>query len=266
MALTILAAPSQAHEFWIEPEPFAVPAGATVTATLRNGETFAGSSFSYIPGRTARFDMVTRDGVAPVPARMGDNPAFAVEDVPEGLLVIVHETADQRLTYRPRDERTGWERFVGFTEHKAMDGVPERHLERGFDREGVTERYRRYAKALVAVGDGAGADAPTGLRTEIVAEANPYTDDLSGGMPVRVLLDGAPRAAAQVELFERAPDGTVAVTTHRTDAEGVAVLPVRAGHEYLADAVAIEPLDPEAEDGAQWRTLWAALTFAVPGA
>lgn len=263
-ALCILSSQVQAHEFWIEPEPYAVPVDGSVTATLRNGETFAGSSFSYIPGRTERFDMVTAEGMLPVPARMGDDPAFDVDGLPEGLVVIVHETGDQTLTYTPRGDRSGWERFVDFTEHKAMDDVPERHLERGFDREGVTEQYRRFAKALVAVGDGAGADAPTGLRAEIVAEANPYTDDLSDGLPVRVLLDGAPRADAQVELFERAPDGGVAVTTHRTDGNGVAVLPVRTGHEYLADAVTIEPLDPVEADGAQWRTLWAALTFAVP--
>ena len=239
--------------------------GDRVTARFRNGEEMAGSTLSYIPGRSERFDMVVGGEIRAVPARLGDEPAFAVDGLPEGLLAIVHETVPQTLTYRPRGGRTGWERFVGFAEHKAMDGAIEAHRARGLPEEGVVERYRRYAKALVAVGSGEGSDAPVGLRTEIVAEANPYTADLSDGLPVRVLLDGQPRADAQIELFARAPDGTVAITTQRTDGDGRAVLAVAPGHEYLADAVALEPLDPEAEDGVMWQTLWAALTFAVPG-
>ena len=263
-ALCNIATWAQAHEFWIEAEAWQAPAGGSVTATFRNGEEMAGSSLSYIPDRSARFDMVVGGTAAPVPARLGDNPAADVGGLPEGLVILVHETAPQRLTYRPKDGRSGWERFQGFVDHKAMDGTIEAHRARGLPEEGVVERYTRFAKALVAVGAGEGADAPTGLRTEIVAEANPYTDDLSGGLPVRVLLEGAPRAGAQIELFDRAPDGAVTITTQRTDSEGRAVLAVTPGHTYLADAVAILPLDPEAEGGAMWHTLWAALTFAVP--
>ena len=261
-ALCIAAAQVQAHEFWIAPERFEVPEGEPVAASFRNGEKLRGSSLSFLPNRSERFDMVVRGETRPVPARIGDDPAFAVADLPEGLVVIVHETAPRRLTYADKDGRTGWERFVAFTGHKAMRGVLEAHRERGLAEEGVTERYRRFAKALVAVGDGAGADAPTGMLTEIVAEANPYADDLSAGLPVRVLMDGAPRADAQVELFEEDAEGVVSITKHRTDAEGRAVLPVKPGHSYLADAVAMRA----AEGDAQWESLWAALTFAVPGA
>ena len=262
-ALCIGALQAQAHEFWISPDAYAVDVGDPVTARFRNGEELRGSTLSFIPGRSARFDMVVGGEVLPVPAQIGDDPAFDLPRLREGLVAIVHETRDQDLRYDAKDGRSGWERFVAFTEHKAMDGVPEAHLARGLPREGVTERYRRFAKALVAVGDGAGSDRAVGLRTEIVAEANPYTDDLSGGMPVRVLFEGAPRADAQIELFEKGADGAVSITLHRTDADGRAVLPVAPGHEYLADAVTMLP----AEDGdAMWESLWAALTFAVPDA
>ncbi|KIT15292.1 DUF4198 domain-containing protein [Jannaschia aquimarina] len=254
---------AQAHEFWIEAEDYSVAPGETVTARFRVGEKLSGSSFSYLPNRTARYEMIVGGEARPVPVRIGDNPAFAVPDLPEGLLIVVHETTDSTLTYRDKGDRTGWERFVGFTEHKAMDGVPEAHLQRGLPQEEVREKYRRFAKALIAVGDGDGSDREVGLRSEIVAEANPYTDNLGGGLPVRVLLDGLPRPGAQVELFARAPDGEVEVTLHETDAEGRAMLPVQPGYEYLADSVAMVPLDPQS-DGAMWHSLWAALTFAVP--
>jgi hypothetical protein len=75
--------------------------------------------------------------------------------------------------------------------------------------------------------------------------------------------DGAPRAGAQVEMFARAPDGEVRVTTHRTDGDGLAVLPVARGHDYLLDSVTLLPLNPQADGDPAWLTLWAALTFSV---
>ncbi|MEM7711843.1 MAG: DUF4198 domain-containing protein [Pseudomonadota bacterium] len=259
LAMCILAGAAQAHEFWIEPERYMVPEGGAVTGTFRNGEDFAGSTLSYIPGRSERYDVIVGDLTTAVPARMGDNPALSLEDAPEGLLIVVHETADRRLTYR---EWAKWERFVA---HKAFDGVLKAHRARGLPEEGFRESYRRYAKALVAVGGGAGADRAVGLKTEIVAEANPYVDDLSGGLSVQVLLDGGPKAGAQVEMFEKGPDG-VEVTLHTADGAGRAVVPVRAGFEYLLDSVAIEPVEPAVAGDPVWMTHWAALTFAVPGA
>lgn len=271
--LCLTAAAAQAHEFWIDAERWQVAPGSDVAADFRVGEDFAGGAFSYIPARSARLDLRTAEGTEAIAARVGDLPAVTLEALPEGLATVIHETGESRLVYRDKGGRTGWERFTGFLDHKAMTGIAEAHLAAGLPREGVSEGFTRYAKALIGVGDAGGADAPTGLRTEIVTLANPYRDDLSGGLPVRVLLDGAPRAGAQVELFARAPDGTVTVTTHDADGGGVAVLPVEPGHAYLADSVAMVPGPGYAGgdgggdgdgDGPMWRSLWAALTFAVP--
>ena len=262
-AMCITGGAAQAHEFWIEAEDYTVGPGAEISATFRNGEEMVGSTLSYVPGRSARLDMAVGDEVVPVPVRIGDDPAVLVDGLPDGLVVIIHETTPADLTYRDRDGRTGWARFTGFVEHKDLTGVLAAHDARGLPREDVRERYTRFAKALVAVGDGAGSDRAFGLRTEFVALANPYTDDVAGGLPVRLLLDGTPRADAQIEFFARDPDGTVTIATLRTDADGVGLLPVRPGHEYLVDAVAMAPVETDGT-GPAWHSLWAALTFAVP--
>ncbi|WP_299818068.1 DUF4198 domain-containing protein [uncultured Jannaschia sp.] len=260
LASCILAGPLQAHEFWIEAEDYTVAPGERVTATFRNGEELEGSALSYLPGNSNRFDMVMDGEVRAVPARIGDNPAFDVADLPEGLLTIVHETGNLFVTYED------WDSWARFTEHKDFAFAQQAHLDRGLPETGFRETYRRYAKALVAVGDGAGRDAARGFEVEFVAEANPYTDDLSDGLPVRLLYGGAPRADGQIEMFARDAAGAVAVTYHRTDAEGRAVLPVEPGTEYMLDHVEIRPTEPEREGDAVWRTLWAALTFATPEA
>ncbi|NKX43088.1 DUF4198 domain-containing protein [Roseicyclus persicicus] len=248
-----------AHEFWIDPDAFVVAPGAVVAADLRVGEEFRGNAQAYLTRNFDRFEIRTGGEVRPVEGRLGDIPALSVAGLPEGLAVVVHQTRALPLTW------SEWERFLSFAEHKDLGDVTAMQAARGLDQVDVRETYIRYAKSLVAVGEGAGQDARVGLRTELVALTNPYTDDLSGGMAVQLWLDDAVRADAQVELFDEAPDGSVTITLHRTDADGIARLPVTPGHRYMVDAVALEPVEPAAATDPEWRTLWANLTFAVPG-
>ncbi|MGI3184715.1 DUF4198 domain-containing protein [Nioella aestuarii] len=252
------AVPSAAHEFWIEPLEFAVGPDDTLEARLRVGQEFDGVSMSYLSRNFTRFELAFGADITPVEGRLGQNPALSVEDHGQGLAVVLYETTDNTLTY---DE---WDRFLRFAAHKDFPDIEARHLGRGLPMTGFTESYSRHAKSLIAVGDGAGEDREYGLRTEFVALANPYTDDLSGGFPVQLFLDGEPRADAQVELFDRDADGEVTITLHRTDADGRAVLPVTPGHAYLADAVTLQEVTPNDNSNAVWHTLWASLTFEVP--
>jgi len=261
LVLTLAStSPALSHEFWIEPRDYRLDPGAPAVARLYVGQRMTGISYFYNPAQFARFDLVQGDRVVPVPGRVGDDPALDMVPPGPGLWTVVHQTAPLEVFYRD------WSKFVGFVEEKDFPGVLESHAARGLPETGFRESYTRFAKALIAVGDGAGADAEVGMLTEIVAETNPFADDLSGGMTLRVLYQGAPRAGVQLELFARAADGGVEITRHRTDAAGRVTVPVRPGVEYLADAVVMRPLpndDPGA--GPVWESLWAALTFRVPG-
>ena len=247
-----------AHEFWIDALDYAVDPGDFIAGDLRIGQEFSGAPVSFIPRSFTRFDVTMGDETRPVERRLGDLPALMMEDLPDGLAIVAHETTPTNLTY------TEWDRFVRFAEHKDFGDIAALHDGRGLSRERFVESYTRHAKALIAVGDGAGQDRALGLTTEIVALANPHTDDMSGGLPVQVYYLGEVRADVQVELFERAPDGTVTITLHRTNADGIAILPVTAGHEYLADHVVLEAVDPAEDGDPVWHSYWAALTFAVP--
>jgi uncharacterized GH25 family protein len=251
---------ANAHEFWLSPEAYTLAPDDKMQVRLRVGSGMKGAVVSFLPQDIARFEVVQGDSLRPVEGRMGDNPALVMEAGTDGLAVVVHETADSRLTY------TDFAVFQRFVAHKDFATALADHAARGLPETGFQETYRRHAKSLIAVGDGAGADSAMGLVIEIVALANPYTDDLTAGLPVLVLLDGAPRGDAQVELFETAPDATVTTTLHRTDADGRVVLPVRPGMEYLVDSVVLRALpndDPTA--GPVWHSDWASLTFRTPG-
>lgn len=257
LVAAFLASPLPAHEFWIAPLDYQIAPDAALRADLKVGDKLKGADFAYVPPNFRRFDVVVDGEVIPVTGRAGDMPALNMVVGREGLATVVHVTKDYTLTYK---DRATFERFCA---HKDIGWACAAHDGRGLDPDVVREMYTRFAKSLVALGNGQGADVELGLETEIVAEANPYTDDLTGGFPVRVLYQGAPRADTQVELFEQAGDGTVAIRLYRTDANGRAVVDVSPGHVYLLDAVKMLEL-PIEEGKPAWSSRWASLTFAVP--
>lgn len=259
-SLTCMSFAAKAHEFWISPEKHLVSPSGKVAASLRVGQDFVGNEQPYLPQNFERFDYALGGKVMPVEGRLGDRPALQMDAPGDGLMVIIHETNGLLLTW---DE---FERFEAFVEHKDAMWTLEAHKARGLSEEGVREIYTRYAKSLVGIGSAAGEDIVAGLETEIVALENPYTGDMSDGIDVRVLYQGAPRGDEQVEVYEMAEGGDVNVFTMRTDGNGVATVPVKAGARYMLDSVVLR--EPSAElanqRGIAWESLWANLTFGVP--
>ncbi len=229
-------------------------------ANLRVGETFKGATQSYISHATRRFEYELGGEVIEIRPRMGDRPAVNVVPDGEGLVTIVHTTADNIVTYRDIDK------FANFVTHKDAPGALAAQKADGVTESGFREVYSRYAKSLVALGSGEGQDREFGLETELVALENPYTDDMTDGLDVVLFYEGRPRSDAQIEIFERSPDTNVMVSVVRTDEQGRATVPVRAGNTYMLDAVVIRRPSPELaeERNAVWESLWANLTFLVP--
>lgn len=265
LAALTLAGGAEAHEFWIDPPAYVLPEGAPVVADLRVGEQFNGAARSLFPPQIRRFELGLGGDLDPVEGRPGDRPALNMPLAGQGLVTILHESSDSYLTYQAFDD------FAAFARHKDFVAALEAHVARGLPQDRVTERYSRYAKSLVALGHGRGTDRAQGLRVEFVALANPYTDPLPEAaqgaarlMPVQILVEGAPRADAQIEIYDRAPDGRVQVLIRRSDSAGRAEIPVRAGHSYLLDHVVLVPVDPPDDRGAVWESLWGSLTFSLP--
>ena len=259
--LTVVTAlPVQSHEFWIEPLAYQVDLDGTISGELTNGQAFEGSQLAYLPQRFTRFTVAAGMRQSNVENRLGARPALDIAPLAEGLSVISYQSQLATVGYAE------WDKFLTFAAHKDFADIEAMHDARGLPREGFTEGYWRFAKTLVGVGNAIGSDFRTGLATEFVALDNPYTDDLSSGIRVQLFYLDDLRTDAQVELFEKAPDGTVEITLHRTNADGIATLPVKAGHSYLVDAVVLREPNPELTGDAdiQWETLWAALTFGVP--
>ncbi len=260
ISITCIATVAKGHEFWIEPEKYQVTTGTDVVADLRVGQNFGGASQAYLTQNFRRFEYGANGQTEPITGRLGDRPAARLESLGAGLVVLIHETTDLKITWGE------FAKFESFVRHKDAEWVLEVHQSEGLSEENVAEAYSRYAKSLVAVGAGAGSDFETGLETEIIALENPYTDNMADGIDVRVLYQGNPRVGEQVEVFEKADSGDVSVFTLETDEIGEATVPVKAGHRYMLDSVVLrKPSEELAESrNVLWESLWANLTFAVP--
>ncbi len=253
----LLAGKVFAHEFWIDPLEYTVPSGGDIVADLRVGTEFRGAPMVYLPRDFIRFEIADANGLRPVEGRFGDRPAAQVSGVADGLVVMIHESTPKLVTW------SEWETFAAFAEHKDFGGVEARHNARGLPRVGFSEAYTRHVKALFAAGDGSGQDQRFGLSTEFVAQENPYLDDVSDGLLLQLFDQDTPRAAVQVELFARSPEGEVTITLHRTNDQGEVNLPVVSGYAYFADAVVLDEIIPQ-DGGPVWGTRWAGLSFMIP--
>ncbi|NBT51236.1 MAG: DUF4198 domain-containing protein [Marivivens sp.] len=258
LALLLLATPAMSHELWLEPLAYQVSSQGRIEANIVNGQNFEGPNLVYLPQRFERFEVVSADLETEVAGRAGDRPALAMNAPTDGLQILVYQSTPTLLNYE------NWEKFARFVEHKDLRIERSDHDARGIPDANFKETYMRFSKSLVGVADSAGADRRVGLETELVALMNPYTDDLSNGFAAQLFYHDDVRANEQVEVFDKAPDGTVTVERLRTDDQGIVTLPVTAGHAYMLDAVVIREPSADDQTEAVYETLWANLTFAVP--
>lgn len=250
--------PGKAHEFWIEPQEYQGQPGESINADLKNGQMFGGGVQPWYDPRNARVELRLGGETQAIEGTPGDIPAIAVTPGRAGLMVLVHQSTPTVLTYKD------WETVLAFAAHKDFPWFETRHAERGLPQEKVREVYTRYNKALVGIGDASGADEETGLEVEFVALANPYRDDVSDGLPVRLLYRGAEVPDAQVEVYEKDAGGKVSHAVLRTGPDGTVRVPVRPGFSYLLDHVELREPEGDNAGKAMWESLWASLTFAIP--
>lgn len=257
--LLLLSTGASAHEFWIDPQRFRVPAGEAIRADLRVGEHFKGDALVYRPSRFVRFTVIGPDRRRPVEGTIGDLPAASVLPRQPGLHVLAYQSRPSQVTYKDFQE------FRAFLGNHGLDWVAEAHRQRGLGESRIEEAFSRYAKALVTVGDGTGGDRPLGLPLELVAEANPYNGPPGASIPVRLLWQGEPLAGAQVDVFRRRPGCPATRTALVTDGHGRALVPA-AGGRILVNAVHMKAASRQRRlaTGAVWHSLWASLTFALP--
>lgn len=228
--VVLFAAPAFAHDFWLEPSTFRPGVGATFTMSLRVGENFEGDP---VPRRTSRiesFAVRTASGEQIVNGFENQDPAGFVRIDEAGTAVIGYRGAP----YPHEVSRKAFDRFLreeGITNVRPA-GTTQK------------ERYQRFAKCIVAVGDAVSPAPAFGFPLEILID----------GETVQVVLEGKPLPDVLVFALEQSG----ARLQQRTNASGEAQFRFTPG-VWLVKAVHVRAAPPGA--GHHWDSLWASLTF-----
>jgi len=250
---------AKAHEFWIQPHKYRLQSQESLVADLRVGTEFLGEPLAYIPDTINAFNLTSAAGTRGISGRIGDLPAVDVIPDVNGLQILNLFSTSSMLTWED------FQKFDDFVNLHGMGWVLDRHAKRGLPATGFKEAYTRFVKSLVAVGDGAGQDRYTGMFFELVAGANPYTDDISAGLPLMVLFKGEPLPDKQVDLFYRNAAGDLSRLSVQSDANGLAIIPNIGDGEYMVNVVhMIQPFPADIErTGVVWHSLWGSITYAI---
>jgi len=264
-----------AHDFWLEPSTFEPRVDETIRIHLRVGERFAGESLARNGSRIEKFVVVGPSGEKPVLGRDGMDPAGLLRIDAPGIWFVGYrskpsavELAADKFEQYLREE--GLERIVDDRAARKESALPGR------------EQFSRSVKSLLRSGGGPatqGFDRALGLTLEFVLEADP-THAAGGRLPMRLLHEGRPLVGALVVAYRKdpgvaatgppassvvPPTSIPAISVNealrvRTDKNGRVVLPVTTG-VWLVKAVHMERA--AATSGADWESVWTALTFKV---
>jgi uncharacterized GH25 family protein len=256
--LALLAIPAlQAHDFWIEPSAFRPAIAQRVSVRFRVGQEFKGDPVPRDPGLLKRFVLAGPSGETPVAGVPNTEPAGFLTIPAPGLYTIVYSS-------NPEPVQLDAKKFNDYLSQEGLEAIRELRAQRGQSEAPDREIFSRCAKALLLAGGGeagAGWNRELGLRLELIPGANPYTLTDGQALPVRLLYGGKPLQGALVTAFTK--EQPAARISARSDAKGRVALKIDRPGIWLVKSVHM--VAAPRESGADWESIWASLTFEVPG-
>ena len=191
--LAFLAMQVGAHTLFFKPATFFVAQGQEVTIPLLDG-TFETSASRIM---TSRMDDVTI--VAPGGDELDvDNSQWSYDDKISNLTVTFGLVGNYviGIATRPSIIRIAADNFNFYLRYEGLDDDAQERNERGETNIGAAERYAKFSKAILQVGEDRSDNfgALLGYPVEIVPLQNPYALRKGDVFRARILKDGQPLA------------------------------------------------------------------------
>jgi uncharacterized GH25 family protein len=254
-----LSSAAFSHDLWILPGRFHLATGETTRVFVNSGDVFPESLTLLGSQRLTEVSFRGPEEVKTITEFRVDGKSltFDIQSKTAGCYVVA-------LGTRPRRVRMGAEDFRDYLSEEKLDGISKMLEERKENEEAAVERYAKWAKAVVDIGDEAEGkegswEVPVGQPIEIVPLRHPNRVEPGGDLPIRVLFRGEPLAGVNV-IGGRAsgPPREIAV---RTDEKGEATVSVSAPGRWYLRALHMIPVEDDPE--MRWESFWCTLTFEV---
>lgn len=261
IGLLLIAAPAQAHDFWLQPTRWDAKLGARVPFTVEVGHGAAREKWGADARRVTALKVAGPSG--PVDLRRYFRAGGAIPHLtgifPKQGLYVVSLATSLVPSELPAI------RFNDFLQVEGLTPAIEARRAAGTTNRPGRELYWRRAKTLVAFGPASAADnmlatRPLGFNLEIVPRRNPYSLGADRRLPVQILFEGRPLAGALVKLTSLEFDAKP-VATGRTDGRGLVTFRVPQVGSWLVNVIWTKRI---ANPAAEFETTFSSLTFGYP--
>ena len=257
--LTAVSAAS-GHDYWIQPDALHPRAGAQVPVRLFVGDGFnPETERNYSKKMTVRFQLLSPMGKRNLMQadRNGQKPVAVITPQDSGTYLLSMQRDWARIELKPK-------KFNDYLEHEGLQNILELRKKSGeLDKVG-NERYRRYLKSAVRVGDSTDGHyrRRLGHRLEIIPQSDPTVARAGDTVAFRVTFEGQP--LRHVQLFAlRRHDQQTTKQQQTTSAGGIAGFHITGPGTWMVRLVHMQRCTDE--PGMDWESFWASYTFGVGG-
>lgn len=263
------------HDLFVKMNDYFVEPNSTITIPVLNG-LFDVSSNAIMANRLLDISVVS-----PAGRRHIDTTQWSGDTALADTTYLTLETQSPGTYLIGASTKVNGIALVGadFNDYLESDGIPDvlraRRINDELDKD-VVERYEKHIKAVFQVGDR--PDAPKtwwqfwkddtelayltqlGYPAEIIPMVNPYLLEVGDEFQARVLVDGLPVANQYVVAGGEGSGGLFPKKNTRSDAEGLVTFVMDEPGKWYLEFI---NMVPTTEDGADYHSKWATLTFAI---
>jgi uncharacterized GH25 family protein len=258
VSILFLSISAFAHDYWLEPDAFIVKPGQQVIVRMFLGEHLVSEEerpFKELAN--VRFELFSNDGRSDLASRAQDDetPVAKLDLKKSGTYLVAMERKPQSISIEA-------DRFTNYLKEEGLDAIVRERESRGETGTEGRERYRRFLKTLILVGDKRDDVFKTivGHELEVVPAGNPYDAKPGDTLKLTVLFQGKPLTGATVFAHNR-DNGKVSTQTLRTAADGTIVVKLDHPGQWLVRMVHMRRC-VSCKD-IDWESFWTSFSFGV---
>lgn len=248
-----------AHEYWLEPENFFLKPGDRSVVHLYVGEALKQDEERvYQSSKTSLFRLFSAGAEFDLTSsvREDDLPLMTFSADRQGNYMLAMERNWSYITLEP-------EKFEDYLREDGMEYIIAERSKRGESKKEGKERYSRYLKSLLQVGDRRDKTFAkhVGSTLEIVPLENPYSRKAGDTLNIQVLFLGRPLAGKTIFADNRVGKD-VKTQSVMTDIKGNATIKLDRSGTWLVRLVFMQRCSKNCE-GADWESFWGSFSFGI---
>jgi len=252
---------SEAHDFWLAPESYALEGPGHVDVSVLIGHPKERLNWPLQPHRIIGLRSIGPNGVSDHQAALADyqpSEALPIKLDSDGLHIMTIETTNAISVLKAS-------KFNAYIEEEGITPIKIDRVMQGTTNEAGRETYSRRGKTLIQVGEISEADPeyllrPIGLTLEIVPLQNPARLKQGEIFSSQVFYRGVPVSGATIGLINlQSKDENVILS--KTDAGGFVKFERPPEGEWMLHVVWSDKL--ENNDKAEYDTIFSSLSFKV---